>query len=186
MHSSTGDVQALRKDLRNGPYHVFGYHRNCSPSFCKVKQASSTGDCDLFSVRQVSESETDVGDAGPNNCSYQVEGNEEFSLLCEIADEVDAIADDDINEEDEENSRLGGRYVLDKLPTGLLNEILKRGDRIVSLAGQLVTNKTSNLAETYMSVNAKFNGGKQINRIQRGSFENRYLGYILILISIYS
>ena len=55
-----------------------------------------------------------------------------------------------------------------------MNEVLKKGDRIVSLAAQLVTNKTSNMAETYMSINAKFNGGKQVNRIQRGSFENRY------------
>ncbi len=69
--------------------------------------------------------------------------------------------------------------MLDKLPVGLMNAILQKGDRIVSLAGQLVTNKTSNLAETYMSVNAKFNGGKQLNRIQRGSFENRYMCFVI-------
>ena len=163
MHSSTGNVEALRKDLRNGPYHVFGYHRKCSPTFCKVKQATLTGDCDLFSSRQA-----------PDSNFTQVDSNEEISLLCEIADQLDSIADDDINKEDEENSRLGGQYVPDKLPAGLMNAILQKGDRIVSLAGQLVTKKTSNLAETYMSANAKFNGGKQLNRIQRGSFENRY------------
>ncbi len=63
MHSRTGNVEALRKDLRNGPYHVFGYHRNCSPTFCKVKQATLTGDCDVFSARQAPEHETDAGDA---------------------------------------------------------------------------------------------------------------------------
>ena len=99
--------------------------------------------------------------------------NDDLPTLYEIADQIDGLANDDINEEDEENVRLGGQYLIDKLPTGLMNEVLKKGDRI-SLAAQLVTNKTSNMAETYMSINAKFNGGKQVNRIQRGSFENRY------------
>ena len=35
MHSKTGDVQALRHDLRNGPAHVFGAHSRCNPEFCK-------------------------------------------------------------------------------------------------------------------------------------------------------
>ena len=100
--------------------------------------------------------------------------NDDLPTLCEIADQIDGLANDDINEEDEENARPGGQYLIDKLPTGLMNEVLKKGDCIVSLAAQLVTNKTSNMAETYMSINAKFNGGKQVNRIQRGSFENRY------------
>ena len=40
----TGNVEALRRDLRNGPYHVFGDHRKCSASLCKAKQAAVTGD----------------------------------------------------------------------------------------------------------------------------------------------
>lgn len=124
---------------------MFGYHRKCSPTFCKVKQATLTGDCDLFSSRQAPVHETDVGDVTDSNFT-QVDSNEEISLLCEIADQLDSIADDDINKEDEENSRLGGQYVPDKLPAGLMNAILQKGDCIVSLAGQLVTNKTSNLA----------------------------------------
>ena len=35
MHSITGDVSALRHDLRNGPRHCFGDHRNCNSAFCK-------------------------------------------------------------------------------------------------------------------------------------------------------
>ena len=35
MHSTTGDVSALRHDLRNGPRHCFGDHRNCNSAFCK-------------------------------------------------------------------------------------------------------------------------------------------------------
>ena len=35
MHSSTGDVAALRHDLRNGIRHYFGDHRQCRSSFCR-------------------------------------------------------------------------------------------------------------------------------------------------------
>ena len=47
MHSSTGNVQQLRHDLRNGPSHVFGDHRKCNPQFCRhTETGSSTGyDC---------------------------------------------------------------------------------------------------------------------------------------------
>ena len=66
----------------------------------------------------------------------------------------------------EDNARLRGECVIDKLPHGLLSQEVKCGDRIVSLAKQLVRNCTSNSAETFMGINAKFNGGKQINRIK--------------------
>ena len=35
MYSTTGDVAALRHDLRNGIRHYFGDHRQCRSSFCK-------------------------------------------------------------------------------------------------------------------------------------------------------
>ena len=36
MHSLSKDVKQLRKDLRNGPSHIFNDHTKYSPSFCKV------------------------------------------------------------------------------------------------------------------------------------------------------
>ena len=38
MHAKTGNVALLRKDLRNGPYHVFGDHRNCNEEFCSSRE----------------------------------------------------------------------------------------------------------------------------------------------------
>ena len=35
MHSTTGDVAALRHDLRNGVWHYFGDHKNCNSVYCK-------------------------------------------------------------------------------------------------------------------------------------------------------
>ena len=42
-HSQTGDVEALRHDLRNGPRHYFGDHSGCNASYCKKKDETSTG-----------------------------------------------------------------------------------------------------------------------------------------------
>ena len=39
-------------------------------------------------------------------------------------------------------------------------------------ATQLVSNRTTNLSECFMSIRAKMDRGKQINRIQSGSFEH--------------
>ena len=52
-------------------------------------------------------------------------------------------------------------------------EVERAGNRIVSKAAQLISNNTTNLSECYMSIRAKMDGGKQINRIQSGSFEHR-------------
>ena len=43
MHSATGDVAALRRDLRNGPRHYFGRHDKCSSTFCKHKDTPPSG-----------------------------------------------------------------------------------------------------------------------------------------------
>ena len=52
-------------------------------------------------------------------------------------------------------------------------EVERAGDRILSKAAQLISNNATNLSECYMSIRAKMDGGKQINRIQSGSFEHR-------------
>lgn len=57
-----------------------------------------------------------------------------------------------------------------------VHDVLKM---IVQKAPQLTTNDTSNLAENYMSLVAKFSGGKQINRGNKGSYTNRSYGAAL-------
>ena len=43
MHSTIGDVAALCHDLRNGPRHCFGFHNNCSSTFCQCQSNPSSG-----------------------------------------------------------------------------------------------------------------------------------------------
>lgn len=99
------EVEDLIKDLRNGPYHVFGDHSNCREYFC---------------------------------------------------------------------SRSESKNVIEILhSSGLFDQIQGLVERLVAKAARLKENKTSNAAEYYMSLVAKFNGGKRINFIQRGSFQRR-------------
>lgn len=44
------------------------------------------------------------------------------------------------------------------------------------MAPQLISNSTSNIAESFMNIRCKFDGGKFFNRIQRGSFQHRTYG----------
>ena len=61
---------------------------------------------------------------------------------------------------------------LHNLPLSLLFEIDRAGEHLVSKAAQLIANSTTNLSKCYMSIRAKMDGGKQVNRIQSGSFQH--------------
>lgn len=68
----------------------------------------------------------------------------------------------------------------DKIATSLSEPILKIiecvqdcAKPLLRNASKLITNYTSNMAENYMSLVAKFVGGKQINRSKRGSYTHR-------------
>jgi hypothetical protein len=97
----------LTEDLRNGPYHVLGIHKNCKNYFCTLPSDEGV-----------------------------LEGNtlQAFNYI---------------------------------------QECLKP---VVRKAHQLITNSTSNYAENFMSLVAKFAGGKQVNRCKRGSYTIRAQG----------
>ena len=42
MHARTQEVEQLRHDLRNAPYHVFGDHSKCNQAFCHVREREET------------------------------------------------------------------------------------------------------------------------------------------------
>jgi hypothetical protein len=156
MHMASKNTTQLRYDLRNGPYHVFNEHSNCSPSFCKVLTVAAP-----------------VNDATPLSTPENVS-------------DVEAVLDDILGEELEsennmhvEEDEAGGgdnSVSIQTLPDDLFFRIQRAGDRIVNIASQLVTNQTTNLAECYMNIRCKFDGGKFYNRVQRGSFQHRCYG----------
>ena len=62
---------------------------------------------------------------------------------------------------------------MNSLPIGLVEKVKAAGDHLVMLSASLIENETSNLAECYMSILSVFDGSKQYNRVQSGSFEGR-------------
>ncbi len=58
----------------------------------------------------------------------------------------------------------------------LLHDIQVALSRLIGKARQLVTNETTNLAESWMHIRMKLDGGKVIHRSQSGSSEHRCMG----------
>ena len=159
LHSKNGDIQQLRKDLRNGPAHVFGDHSSCSSSFCKY-------------VDEATEVPVD-DDQSEEEFTQQQEDQEPTTLLGHLNRIAEAETEVEPTPEDELAAQSGYTRSLSELPDGLFRKVMACGDRLVMLAPQLISNLTSNLAECYMGLRAICDGGKQYNRIQSGSFEHR-------------
>ena len=85
----------------------------------------------------------------------------------------DTLADSPTIEAD---SLRGGSTISTKPNQKMIYDIQVAVSRLVTKAPQLIENETTNMAESWMHVRCKFDGGKVINRIQKGSFEHRCHG----------
>ena len=85
----------------------------------------------------------------------------------------DTLADD--TPDIEKETRQGG-LTPTEVNHQLLFEIHAAVSRLVGKARQLLGNSTTNLAECWMHIRAKFDGGKVINRSQSGSWQHRCMG----------
>ena len=134
MNSKDSNVQQLRHDLRNGPAHVFGDHTHCNPLFCKHNAPNS--DHPLHS---------------DNICEPEMDEAEisQLSLTDHIACITSSELENEPTSEEEEIARSAHNASLSCLPDGLLRKVMACGDRLVTLAPQLISNLTSNLAELY-------------------------------------
>ena len=159
MHVKTDNIQRLRHDLRNGPNHVFGDHRECNPAFCKLRLYSGSSS-DVSSSSSVTDSD------------YGEDRQDDQTLTAQFEDIIQAELDDEPTAIDEHDIHIKPT-TLHSLPDGLLEKVKACGDRLVMLSAQLITNETSNLAKCYMSIRRIFDGGKEYNKMQSGSFEGR-------------
>ena len=150
--------------IRNGPAHVFGEYSKCNPSFCK--QANVTFTCNV-GPPQDSDPEDDVShiDNDPDLIG--------FSKLIDAIIEREE-SDEPIPSDEADAPTSLSESTLNSLSEGLFANVQACGDHLVMLAPQLISNETSNLAECYMSIRSCFNGGRQYNWIQKGSFKHRY------------
>ena len=58
----------------------------------------------------------------------------------------------------------------------LMHDIQTIVSRLVAKADKLIQNSTTNIAENWMQIRCKFDGGKYVNRSQSGSFQHRSSG----------
>ena len=135
MHTKDKNIDLLRKDLRNGPSHVFDDHTNCSPTFCKVaaktiKQSQPTPPCVPATVSG---------------------SNENIATFDEIIVQTTEEQLEIYNEEDEARGA-GDNIKRCNIPDDLFFKIQRAGDRLVSMAPKLITNTTSNIAESFMNI----------------------------------
>ena len=163
MHAPTRAVELLRQDLRIAPYHVFGDHSKCNRAFCQV------GGLDQTEEESVEEVSSDTNLEPPTDSS-RLEEKIDYIIQQEKEDDLSPFS---LSLDEEYEARSGYVASLDQLPEGLLFKVLRAGDRLVSLAKELIDNQTSNLAESYMGIRTHFDGGKVFNRVQSGSFESR-------------
>ncbi len=84
----------------------------------------------------------------------------------------ETLADDSATERE---SRRGGESPTETNPK-MMHDVQVLVSRLVGKARQLVNNFTTNLAENWMQIRCKFDGGKVINRSQSGSWEHRCSG----------
>lgn len=69
-----------------------------------------------------------------------------------------------------------GGLVPTEIDPKMYHDIQTALTRLVSKADQLVDNVTTNIAESWMHIRSKYNGGKVINRSQSGSWQHRCMG----------
>ena len=139
MHSNTSNVKQLRADLRNGPNHVFNDHTHCSTTFCKVAAKTK--------------------DSNQANASTP----DEESSVCTTLDTIiseELEQEVQIHNEEDESRGANPDYDRKNIPDDLFFRIQRAGDRLVSMASELISNSTSNLAESFMNIRCKFDGGK--------------------------
>ena len=152
MRSKTNNARQLRKDILNSIYHVLGFHDKCS-DFCKKRPHKKLPQDD-------SEDDAETDD-----------------------NSVDSIFDNQSeywkspSERELENSRLADKSTcrLSELQE-LINDVLVILNKVADKSDRLLGNFTTNLAESWMAIRAKFDGGKVINRCNRGSWNTRCYG----------
>ncbi|KAK3104196.1 hypothetical protein FSP39_025198 [Pinctada imbricata] len=154
-HGNVSSKNILAHDIRNTVNHVFGDHSKCS-DFCKKR------------------------DGGKERCEDD-DGNKNDDDGGDNDDGGDGLRETEMmwremkDEEKLEESRFGyeGQGEID---LEILKDVRFLLNRVALKSGSLIGNFTTNLAESWMSIRCKFDGGKTKNRCQRGSWHARCYG----------
>ncbi|CAC5385731.1 unnamed protein product [Mytilus coruscus] len=149
-------IKRLSHDIINSVNHVFSQHDNCS-DFCraKIQQTNTSPDINISS------------NSDPSTTSFPTITTNSIKqdlLDCQIGfwSEGSSIAS-------KEESRLGTTIQYSNVEQHIIKDVLTLLNRIAEKSDRLISNSTTNLAESWMYIRTKFDGGKVYNLCNRGS-----------------
>ncbi len=156
-------IVTLENDIKNIPRHCLGYHSACSADFCKNKQGGA-GSCQSTTDSNLNEDEgediedsQDLGDVMEQQARYWSEGS---------------------SENDMEDSR--SSPAMESEPEGIDKDIIyylqPYMNYVANKAQKLIGNETTNLAESWMAIRTKFDGGKRVDRCKKYAWRTRCWG----------
>ena len=140
-------VKKLSHDIRNSVHHVFGKHDNCS-DFCRAGQSTASNSEDPSLDHSPESVEEEQGD-------FWTEGSSITS---------------------QESSRYGSATNYQNVEQHIITDVTTILNRIAEKSDRLINNSTTNLAENWMHIRTKFDGGKVHNICNRGSWHARCYG----------
>ena len=146
-------AEKLELDILNCVYHTFGHHDRCSPDFCRATQGRETDD-NKEEATPINGSDATTMDAflEMQAEAWRTEkGDMELARLDQPAGKVDMLPE-------------------------MFKDIQQIMATYAGKASQLISNSSTNLAECWMNIRQKFDGGKQVFRGKRGSFNHRSTG----------
>lgn len=154
--TTSAAVAHLKHDILNSVHHVFGNHSNCS-DFCKVSTSTSTAD----------------------NLQIQIEQNEgiadDGANFENIFEEQITFWEEGASAEELENSRYCS-FDFHDVEKFIIQDVSILLMKIAEKAERLIGNTTTNIAESWMHIRCKFDGGKIHNLCNRGSWHARCYG----------
>jgi len=151
----------LKYDITNSIHHVFGNHKYYS-DFCKVK-VSHGQSVPLPQLNTQTNS---------TECTYTKSLEKDLSAVC--TNQIDYWCEG-TSLEAQEQSRFDSGIDYYKLDKCLLQDISLLLQRIAAKSERLLGN-TTNLAEPWMHIRTKFDGGNVHNLCGRGSWHTRCYG----------
>ncbi len=156
----------LRADMANSIWHVLGHHGKCSADFCKAQQQKKS------EAAAAGETVHEAGD-GHQQAPAADELEEDDSSPVDQQADFWTEGTSDAQMEESRQGTVEESAPISALHMEMIASVHQLLQRSINKADSLIGNFTSNLAENWMSIRAKFDGGKMINRCQKSSWNTR-------------
>ncbi|CAG2236224.1 unnamed protein product [Mytilus edulis] len=152
-------IRKLKHDVKNSVHHVFGNHSQCS-DFCRAKNQPLQTSNEDNTPLQISTKTSDSGIA------------DEEQLIDQQIDYWSEGASISAQEQ----ARFGTTIAYSNVEQHIIKDVTNLLCRIAEKSDRLINNSTTNLAESWMHIRTKFDGGKVHNLCNRGSWHARCYG----------